>query len=166
VQVGEQAEELALTQEDENSRNLPTAGAMDPLAITDPRSASTSGSVPQRRPGSSSDRAPTNQIRSASHSPPEDTWQLLEDSRAMGDTKADGSAEPSRFVAGSMQKRKIQQMPPVVNRPRTRLQDNIVKPKIFSDGMVWYDRKGLGVTREQQTLGEALGDEKLKEAMD
>jgi hypothetical protein len=31
---------------------------------------------------------------------------------------------------------------------------------------VRYDHKGLGVTREPQTLSEALGDEKWKEAMD
>jgi hypothetical protein len=51
------------------------------------------------------------------------------------------------------------QVPPAMNRPRTRLQDNIVKPKIFSNGMMRYDCKGLGVTREAQTLSEALRDE-------
>jgi hypothetical protein len=162
VQAGELAEELALTQEDENSKNSPTARAMDPVSTMDPGSASTLGSVLQSRPGSSPDHVPTNRIGSAlhsvpaasksgMHSPVRDTPMLLEDSRVTGDTEADGSAVLSRSVAGEYAEEENSavsriQMPPAVDRPRTRLLDNIVKPKIFSDGTVRYDHGGLGVT--------------------
>jgi hypothetical protein len=53
-----------------------------------------------------------------------------------------------------------------VARPRTRLQDNIVKPKVFTDGTVWYDRLGLAMIHEPKTLHEALHDEHWKGAMD
>jgi hypothetical protein len=51
-------------------------------------------------------------------------------------------------------------------RPRTRLQDNIVKPKKFTDGIVHYDKLGLISTREPQSLQDALSDEHWKKAMD
>jgi hypothetical protein len=51
---------------------------------------------------------------------------------------------------------------PVPGRPRTHLQDNIVKPKVFTDGTIIYDRLGLISTCELQTLHEALGDERWK----
>jgi hypothetical protein len=54
----------------------------------------------------------------------------------------------------------------VVTRPRTRLQDNIVKPKKFTDGTVHYGRLGLVSTREPQSLSEALDNENWKGAMD
>jgi hypothetical protein len=36
-------------------------------------------------------------------------------------------------------------------RPCTHLQDNIVKPKVFIDGTIQYDRLGLLMTREPYT---------------
>jgi hypothetical protein len=55
---------------------------------------------------------------------------------------------------------------PTMTQPRTRLQDNIVKPKKFTDGTVCYDNLGLVSTREPQSLQAALGDEHWKRAMD
>jgi hypothetical protein len=34
---------------------------------------------------------------------------------------------------------------PVATRPSTRLEDNIVRPKVFIDGIVWYDHRGLSM---------------------
>jgi hypothetical protein len=56
--------------------------------------------------------------------------------------------------------------PPDVHMPRTWLQNNIVKPRVFSDGTVRYDRLDLCSVRELQTLNKALGDENWKKAMD
>jgi hypothetical protein len=55
---------------------------------------------------------------------------------------------------------------PTTTRPCTRLQDNIVKPKKFTDGTVHYDNLGLISTREPQSLQDALSDEHWKRAMD
>jgi hypothetical protein len=55
---------------------------------------------------------------------------------------------------------------PAVTRPRTRLQDHIVKPKVFTDDTVRYDHLGLAMIREPKTLLEALHDEHWKGAMD
>jgi hypothetical protein len=54
---------------------------------------------------------------------------------------------------------------PAPSRPCTSLQDNIVKPKQFTDGTIGYGRRGFSVTREPQTLHEALEDENWKGAM-
>jgi hypothetical protein len=54
----------------------------------------------------------------------------------------------------------------VTHMPHTRLQDNNVKPKVFSDGAVRYDRLGLGVVREPQSLHEALEDKRCRQTMD
>jgi hypothetical protein len=51
-------------------------------------------------------------------------------------------------------------------RPHTRLQDNIVKPKVFQDGMVCYDHLGMTVAQEPTTLLEAMGDKNWQQAMD
>jgi hypothetical protein len=45
-----------------------------------------------------------------------------------------------------------------LNRPHTRLQDNIVQPKVYTDGTMQYDHHGLSVVHEPQTLHEALSD--------
>ena len=50
------------------------------------------------------------------------------------------------------------------NRPRTRLQDNIRKPKSYTDGTVRYGL--LAQVKEPSSLKEALGDENWRSAMD
>jgi hypothetical protein len=55
---------------------------------------------------------------------------------------------------------------PTVNRPRTRLQDNIVQLKVYSDRTMQYEHQGLRVVHEPQTLHEALSDAHWKEGMD
>jgi hypothetical protein len=56
---------------------------------------------------------------------------------------------------------------PIVTRPHTRLQSNILKPKKYTDGTVRYDdRRGFLCAREPRSLHEALTDEKWKGAMD
>jgi hypothetical protein len=42
----------------------------------------------------------------------------------------------------------------------------IVKPKVFTDGTVRYDRLGMMATREPKTLHEALSDSNWKSIMD
>jgi histone deacetylase 1/2 len=54
--------------------------------------------------------------------------------------------------------------PPEVQRPRTRLQSGIVKPKQFTDGTIRYGH--LCSTGEPQSLEEALGDPRWKKAME
>jgi hypothetical protein len=55
---------------------------------------------------------------------------------------------------------------PAASRPRTQLQDNIVKPKKYMDGTIRYDCLGLLSPREPQSLLEALTDVHWKDAMD
>jgi hypothetical protein len=60
-------------------------------------------------------------------------------------------------------------MVPVTERPRTRLLDGIVKPKIVTDGRVWYDKirfANLCSTGEPDNVQGALGDPRWKVAMD
>lgn len=53
---------------------------------------------------------------------------------------------------------------PPVTRPRTRLQDGIVKPKLYTDGFIrWCN---VCVSNEPGTLQEAFGDSKWKKAME
>jgi hypothetical protein len=54
----------------------------------------------------------------------------------------------------------------VTTQWRTRLQSNIVKPKIFTDGTMQYDCRGIMASHEPNNLDEALGDENWKGAMD
>jgi hypothetical protein len=56
---------------------------------------------------------------------------------------------------------------PVPLRPRTRLQDNILKPKKFTDVTVRYDEHhDFLCTHEPHSLHEAIADANWKEAMD
>jgi histone deacetylase 1/2 len=57
----------------------------------------------------------------------------------------------------------------VENRPRTRLQQGIVQPKIITDGRIRYDRirfANFCSTGEPSNLQEALDDPRWKSAMD
>jgi hypothetical protein len=144
VHVGEQAEELALTQE-ADSRNSHTGAAMDQAAARDLDTTSTSDPMPQTRPESSSDHVPTDSSESTSrfapippergvHSPAVDTHQSLEDYRVVGNAKAAGSIVPRGAITreAAAEENLVEsrdQIALAVNRPRTRLQDNIVKPK-------------------------------------
>jgi hypothetical protein len=56
--------------------------------------------------------------------------------------------------------------PATTARPLTRLQSNIVKPKVFTDDTVFYDRLGMLATCEPHTVAEALQDKNWKGAMD
>jgi hypothetical protein len=56
--------------------------------------------------------------------------------------------------------------PLVASCPRTHLQDNIVKKKVFNDGTVRYDRLGLMSTCESKNIHEALDSSEWKNAMD
>jgi hypothetical protein len=55
---------------------------------------------------------------------------------------------------------------PANTRPRTRLQHNIVKPTVFTNGTVRYDHLGMLMTCEPKNLHEALSDSNWKGAMD
>jgi hypothetical protein len=57
--------------------------------------------------------------------------------------------------------------PPVANRLHTRLQDNIVRPKIFIDGTMRYDHHGLSITCvNHKSYIKALTNAHWKRAMD
>jgi hypothetical protein len=49
-------------------------------------------------------------------------------------------------------------IPATVARPRTHLQSNIVKPKVFTDDIARYDQLGMLATCEPHTVTEALRD--------
>jgi hypothetical protein len=55
---------------------------------------------------------------------------------------------------------------PTETRPRTRLQHNILKPKVFMNGTMRYDKLDMIATREPNTLNEVLSDSNWKSAMD
>jgi hypothetical protein len=58
---------------------------------------------------------------------------------------------------------------PPLERPRTRLQDGIVQPKIITDGRIRYDKLRFAYfcsTGEPDNIQEALGDPRWKTAMD
>jgi hypothetical protein len=74
-----------------------------------------------------------------------------------------GEAESTSFA--STLPPELVRAAPMPSRPHTCLQDNIVKPKQFTDGTIKYGHRGFCVTREPQTLLEALEDENWKGAM-
>jgi hypothetical protein len=57
-------------------------------------------------------------------------------------------------------------LPPAETRPHTRLQHNIVKPIVFTDGTVRYDHLAMLMIREPKNLHKALSDSNWKGAMD
>jgi hypothetical protein len=129
---------------------FPTGQAMDPAATLDPiESPSTRGRTsasdlqPTDRPGSAPQ--PTNIV-------PADACQRRSEQGVASPRSAvvGGSMDSSQQVDSSDTPIQVLDFPsiPVVTRPRTHLQDNIVKPTKFTDGTVCYDRLSLVSTRE------------------
>jgi hypothetical protein len=89
-------------------------------------------------------------------------------SDASGDPVSDSVAQQDNFSssAASQGITLYVPAPPVANRPRTRLQDNIVKKKVFTYCTVRYDRLGLMSTCESKIIHEALDSNEWKNAMD
>jgi histone deacetylase 1/2 len=81
-------------------------------------------------------------------------------------TESSGTAAVSGSSAASVH---IAFAVPPPERPRTRSQDGIVKPKEITDGRIRYDRirfANFSATGEPTSISEALSDPKWKLAMD
>jgi hypothetical protein len=138
-----------------------TAGqAMDPTATSDP-SESTSDPQPTGRPGFVSQPTDVASANVCSRGSERGTVfpGLVVAGGSMDSSEGNNSSDAPKQVLDVSSTS-------VVTRPRTRLQDNIVKPKKFTDGTVHYGRLGLMSTREPQSLSEALDNENWKGAMD
>jgi hypothetical protein len=94
---------------------------------------------------------------------PSDTPGVLEPS---GFAVPTGSVAPAHGSSSSEQSCSSTAVP-IPSRPRTHLQDNILKPKTFTYGMICYDeRHDFLCNCEPRSLHEALIYANWKEAMD
>jgi hypothetical protein len=161
-------------------------GAIDPQAqsISDPMSAGGHASPLDRGPDPASSahaqlatsgsvsgsNSPAASLGSAPDSPAatslSDTWQSSALVRGLSATDGFGSAMADGSVAESAPQPINTQTtvvaPPVVHRPRTRLQDNIMRTKVYKDGTIRYDHSALSALREPETLHEVLSDVRVQ----
>jgi hypothetical protein len=165
--VGVQAEEVTNVQEEHAAILESVESAMDPVVAVDPGEstsdqASSHGHVsawesePISRASEVSSALDTRQFSAPLHDAPNPI--------SLGSSTSSGSAAGSSATSFTSRApasiADVLDLPvqPAVTRPRTRLQDNIVKPKVFTYGTMRYDHLGLSMTREPKTLHEALHD--------
>jgi hypothetical protein len=173
--VGVQAKEVTNEQGQQEDMSESIEVPMGPVAAIDPaESASDQASANEHE--SARDSEPVSRVPVTA--PALNTWQNFVPEHGVCAPESPRSSKIHGFVAGSATTSSTSAAPSftidvldmpmqsVVTRPHTRLQDNIVKPKVFIDGTVRYDPLGLVMTREPQTLHEALHDKNWKCAMD
>jgi hypothetical protein len=86
---------------------------------------------------------------------------------SLGSSTSSGSVGESAIHDNSSPEQVLDlSVPAVVAYSHTHLQSNIVKPKVFTDDTVHYDRFGMLATCEPQTVIKALQDKNWKAAMD
>jgi hypothetical protein len=89
-----------------------------------------------------------------------DSPGLVAPSRSVaGEVPVINSSSGTHEILGDLQ-------PSALESPQTRLQNNIIKPKKYIDGIVHYDRLGLLSTHEPTSFQEAMNHEEWKESMD
>jgi hypothetical protein len=165
--VGVQAEEVTNVQEEHAAISESVESAMDPVVAADPGEstsdqASSHGHVsawesePISRAPEVSSALDTRQFSAPLHDAPNPI--------SLGSSTSSGSAAGSSATSFTSRApasiTDVLDLPvqPAVTQPRTQLQDNIVKPKVFTYGTMRYDHLGLAMTREPKTLHEALHD--------